>query len=212
MISKNRFLTSTPTRAWIGQFAPKEQELATEMLRKMHLVSRNAFNERIIKLILDRASNGSEPIGLYVERELPETDGVPHPMFEQAERTPARTHGPGPQPVQTPEHKADVVSEGIVAQLVSELCRRCRWTVISFSVPCERPHACEINNRLRAQQTERSRKRSAFHPPSGLQSGASPRLLHWLHDGSFTLLGQARALCLITLHGRERRHRGTGAR
>lgn len=124
MISKNRFLTSTPTRAWIGQFAPKEQELATEMLRKMLLVSRNAFNERIIKFILDRASHGSEPIGLYAERELPETDGVPHPMFEQAKRAPARAHGPGPQPVQTPEHKADVGSEGIVAQLVSELCRR----------------------------------------------------------------------------------------
>ncbi len=95
------------------------------MLRAMKLVSRDAFAERLRQLILDRANTVPGPVGLYAERELRKRKGVPHRLFKQPQRKPRRAHGIGPQPVQpTRGYDPDVGSEGIVAQLVSELKRQ----------------------------------------------------------------------------------------
>ncbi|MBY3125548.1 phosphoribosyltransferase-like protein [Rhizobium laguerreae] len=117
------FMKSEATLAWVGQFDPTDQALVTEMLEKMLLVSRNGFVERLIKLI--RSKNGGNPIGLYAERELRSHDGRPNRLFKQSDRKPFRAAGAGPRPID-PFHAydADVGSEGIVAQAVSELCRR----------------------------------------------------------------------------------------
>lgn len=125
MAAITRFLTSEPTLAWIGQFSQDEQALAIEMLRKMLLVSRDAFTERMIALLLKRCAEGQEPVGLYAEREVRKRHGSPLRLFKQTNTKVKRAHGAGPQPVQTfRAYDADVGSEGIVAQLVSEVCRR----------------------------------------------------------------------------------------
>ena len=94
------------------------------MLRAMKLVSRDEFAERLRQLILDRANTVPGPIGLYAERALNKRKGVPHRLFKQPRRKPRRAHGIGPQPVHSIRGYApDVGSEGIVAQLISELKR-----------------------------------------------------------------------------------------
>lgn len=125
MAAMTRFLNSEPTLAWLGQLSPDEQALAIEMLRKMLLVSRDAFAERLIALLLTRCSAGPEPVGLYAEREVRKRYGHPLRLFNQSTTKIKRAHGAGPQPVQTfRAYDADIGSEGIVAQLVSEVCRR----------------------------------------------------------------------------------------
>jgi hypothetical protein len=125
MDATTRFLNSEPTLAWLGQLSPDEQALAIEMLRKMLLVSRDAFAERLIALLLTQCSAGREPVGLYAEREVRKRYGHPLRLFKQSTTKIKRAHGAGPQPVQTfRAYDADIGSEGIVAQLVSEVCRR----------------------------------------------------------------------------------------
>lgn len=124
MATLSSFLRSPPTQDWLSQFAAHEQPLAMDMLRALKLVSRDEFSERLRQLILDCANGVHEPIGLYAERELNKRKGVPHRLFKQPKRKPRRAHGIGPQPVHSLRGYApDVGSEGLVAQLISELKR-----------------------------------------------------------------------------------------
>jgi hypothetical protein len=124
LAGNSTFLRSEATLAWLGQFDPGDQAAAAELLRAMSLVSRDAFAERLRSLIVRRLAAGEGPIGLYVERELRHRKGVPHRLFKESETKVRRAYGVGPAPVQpTRAYDADVGSEGIVAQLVSELCR-----------------------------------------------------------------------------------------
>ena len=118
------FLRSEPTLAWLGQFAPEDQPNAAELLRSMMLVSRDQFNERLRQTVLQAVEDGDLPVGLYVERELPHRRGVPHRLFKESKGRVKRAFGVGPRPIQpTRAYDADVGSEGLVAQIVSELCR-----------------------------------------------------------------------------------------
>jgi hypothetical protein len=118
------FLKAQPTLAWLGQFEPEDQATAVTLLRAMTLVSRDAFADRLRDLILHRLREGQAPIGLYVERELRHRYGVPFRLFKESATKVHRAYGVGPKPVEpTKSYDADVGSEGIVAQLVSELSR-----------------------------------------------------------------------------------------
>jgi hypothetical protein len=94
------------------------------MLQELQLVSREAFGERLRELIISTQRTGGAPVGLYAERELRHRFGVPHRLFKEKGRKHKRAVGGGPQPVRpTKAYDPRVGSEGIVAQLVSELCR-----------------------------------------------------------------------------------------
>jgi hypothetical protein len=124
LAGNSAFLKSEPTLAWLGQFEPEDQPVAVALLRAMMLVSRDAFAERLRELLLARLAKGRGPIGVYVERELPHRHGVPFRLFKETNTKVRRAHGVGPQPIQpTKAYDADVGSEGLVAQLVSEVCR-----------------------------------------------------------------------------------------
>lgn len=118
------FLKAEATRAWLSQIEPGEQAAATDLLRAMKLVSRDDFVERLTAVVTARANAGDGPVGLYVERELRRWKGVPHRLFRETTTKVRRAFGVGPSPVApTKAYDADVGSEGIVAQLVSEVCR-----------------------------------------------------------------------------------------
>lgn len=118
-----KFLKSDATQAWIGQFDPQDQALVVEMLQKMLVVTRDGFVERLLRLITSKS--GGQPVGLYAERELRSHDGKPNRLFKQSDRRPLRAVGAGPRPIDPYRaYDADVGSEGIVAQAISELCRR----------------------------------------------------------------------------------------
>ena len=118
------FLNSSTTQAWLSQIDPRDQSAAIELLESLDLVSRDTFSERLRKLILERLHSQTGPVGLYVERELGKQNGVPDPLFAESGTEVRRAYGDGPQAVQpTRQHDPSVGSEGIVAQLASELCR-----------------------------------------------------------------------------------------
>lgn len=136
MSSTNSFLTRNETLAWLAQFRPDEQSLVSDMLRKMLLVSRDEFSERLLTLVRQRFAQGLGPVGLYAERELRKRKGVPHLLFKETRTKVKRAFGSGPQPVQPIRaYDLDVGSEGIVAQLVSELCREEPKNFISHPGP-----------------------------------------------------------------------------
>jgi hypothetical protein len=118
------FIKSETTLSWLGQFDLEDQPTALAMLRAMTLVSRDAFTDRLRALALRRLCGGEEPLGLYAERELLRRKGVPNRLFKETKTKVRRAFGIGPQPVRpTKAYDPDVGSEGLVAQLVSELCR-----------------------------------------------------------------------------------------
>ena len=130
------FIRSAATQAWLSQFAPQDQALATDLLRKMMLVSPNQFRERLRELILETVADGDTPVGLYVERELPKRKGVPHKLFKESKGKVKRAFGVGPPPIKpTKAYDADVGSEGLVAHIVSELCRENRQTLFNHPGP-----------------------------------------------------------------------------
>jgi hypothetical protein len=118
------FLKSEPTLAWLGQFAASDQPLAIDLLRAMTLVSSGQFVERLRAVILRQIEEGETPVGLYVERELGHRKGIPHRLFKETKTKIKRAIGGGPAIVQpTKAYDRSVGSEGLVAHLVSEICR-----------------------------------------------------------------------------------------
>ncbi|MGM9489785.1 phosphoribosyltransferase-like protein [Ideonella sp. YS5] len=117
-------LESEQTKAWLRQFALGDQHLAAELLKHFVLVSRDEFATGLRRLVLREASLVPGPIALYAERELPHRYGVPHRLFREGRRKVRRAEGRGPQPVMpTRNYDPSVGSEGLVAQLITELCR-----------------------------------------------------------------------------------------
>ena len=124
MPGNKKFIASSTTRAWLAQFDPTSQGHMIQMLQAMRLVSRDQFSESVRTRVLQISEESQGRIGLYVEREIPPKGISPEPLFQQADIRPRRAYGPGPAPIcPDVEKPADVGSEGIVAQLVSELCR-----------------------------------------------------------------------------------------
>lgn len=126
MAGNTSFIESQPAQAWLAQFNVADQPIVVDLLRSMLLVSRDEFTERLRALLIERLDNGDGPVGLYVERELPkdENDAV-RPLFSEHEIHPRRAAGNGPEPLQSLDPSThDVGSEGLVAQLISEVCRQ----------------------------------------------------------------------------------------
>lgn len=116
----------TGALAWLGQFSPGDRLLAQKLLDGFVLVSRDDFIEHMRTLIISQAQSINGPVGLYAERELPHRYGIPHRLFKENRTTPLRAFGAaGPQAVKpTKAYDPSVGSEGIVAQMISELCRQ----------------------------------------------------------------------------------------
>lgn len=124
-----KFIASEPARAWLTQFGAADEPLAIEMLRKMRLVSRDSFADGLQRM-LGELIVGGKPVALYVEREVsraPTTScgdrGGVLPLFEQPDEAPQRATGKRPAMSSLP-NKHEMGSEGVVGQLVTEMCRK----------------------------------------------------------------------------------------
>lgn len=136
MPGNKRFIESAPTRAWLSQFDPDAQCVMSKMLKAMRLVTRDQFADSLRARLLQAAEGTSGLIGLYVEREMPPKSAPAAPLFSQSQESPRRAIGPGPRPIDPDAAQpGDVGSEGIVAQLVSELCREMPRSFISHPGP-----------------------------------------------------------------------------
>lgn len=124
MPSSTSMLESEQGMAWLRQFALHDQKLAANLLKIFRFVSRDEFATGLRNQVLREAKRINSPIALYAERELCHRLGVPHRLFKEATGKVKRAHGIGPQPVKpTKAYQPEVGSEGIVAQLITDLCR-----------------------------------------------------------------------------------------
>ncbi|WP_445673084.1 phosphoribosyltransferase-like protein [Pseudomonas inefficax] len=113
------------TLAWLGQFSPGDRLLAKQLLDAFVLVSRDDFIEHMREMLIAQADRLDGPVALYAERELRHRYGVPHRLFKETRTPPRRACGAAGPPAVKPTKAYDpsVGSEGIVAQMISELCR-----------------------------------------------------------------------------------------
>lgn len=120
-----RFRDTPPAVAWLGQFALADRALAAKLLDEVVVVSAGEFFQQLRDLIIQKAKSVNGPIALFAERELRHRFGVPHRLFKQTTRKPLRAEGKvGPPAIQpTKAYDPSVGSEGIVANLISQLTR-----------------------------------------------------------------------------------------
>lgn len=136
MDDQSSFLNAEQTLGWLGQFCGSDQVYARQMLERMLLVSEHAFRDGLRTLLADRLQVIGEEAALYAERELILNCGRPAPLFKQSHKRPCRAYGSGPQPVQAMRNKnSEVGSEGLVAQLITEIIRTNRKKTMSHPGP-----------------------------------------------------------------------------
>ena len=131
------FYTSPLAQDFVRQFEAADQALATDLLQNLRLVSQEELAAGLRELILERARAGEGPIGLYAERELPQREGRPHRLFKEPRRRVRRAEGVvGPLAVSPlRRYDQDVGSEGVIAQVISQLCRQHRDLFYSHPGP-----------------------------------------------------------------------------
>ncbi|WP_051299945.1 phosphoribosyltransferase-like protein [Methylobacter luteus] len=112
------------TQAWLNQFRIDDQPRAAALLSKFVLVSRDEFATGLRDLVSVRSQRIKGPIALYAEREVRHRLGKPHRLFKESRIKVRRAEGIGPKAVEpTKAYDQSVGSEGLVAQLITELCR-----------------------------------------------------------------------------------------
>lgn len=117
--------TTENARRWLSQFSLGDRVIATELLQELQLVSRDEFADGLRALVLEKVGEIAGPVALYAERELGHRHSVPHKLFKESSGKRKRAEGAvGPPAVKaTKPYNISVGSEGIVAQLISELAK-----------------------------------------------------------------------------------------
>jgi hypothetical protein len=112
------------SQAWLKQFNLGDRALAKKLLETFVLVSRDDFVDHMRAMLLREAENVGGMIALYAERELRHRYGIPHRLFKESKGAKKRALGvSGPAAVKpTKAYDPSVGSEGIVAQMISQLC------------------------------------------------------------------------------------------
>lgn len=136
MHTRATFISGGAVRGWLGQFELADQAVAAELLDDIRFVNQVEFVEHLRALVLRRGRAVDGAIGLYAERELNHRGGVPHRLFKETEGKVKRAYGAGPEAVRPLRaYDQDVGSEGIVAQLISEVCRQFPTKFVSHPGP-----------------------------------------------------------------------------
>ncbi len=137
-----RLSLSKDAIAWLGQFRTDDQSCAAALLDEMVRVSSEEFIDKLRACILGQVKSAHRPIGLYAEREIRKYKGAPHRLFSEEKRKVKRAIGAGPSPVHpTRVYDPQVGSEGLVANLVTELCRQDPKTFLSHPGPDKIRHS-----------------------------------------------------------------------
>jgi len=124
-------------QTWLTQFSLGDRALASKLLEAMAFVSRDDFVDHMRAMLIREAESVNGAVALYAERELRHRYGKPHRLFKETERKIRRAYGSaGPEAVKpTKAYDPSVGSEGIVAQMISELCREYPKTFLNHPGP-----------------------------------------------------------------------------
>lgn len=122
--AETSMLESEAAKAWVRQFDIRDQALAADLLGTFVFVSRDEFATGLTAQVMHHAASVDGPIALYAEREMRHRLGVPHRLFKETTGKVKRAQGVGPAPVKaTKAYQPEVGSEGIVAQIITDICR-----------------------------------------------------------------------------------------
>ena len=116
---------NTPeTRIWVDQFMQADQSSARELLEAIDFVTADQFQQGLTQLLEEVACKASSPAALFVERELPNQDGVPAPLYRHSQVGVRRAEGVGPPPVKYENSDSyETGSEGLIANFITNLSR-----------------------------------------------------------------------------------------
>lgn len=135
-----RLSETTEGISWVDQFRPEDQSLACSLLDSLALIEHEEFVSSIQNLITDMARNSNGIIGIFAEREIRRGKGhIPNALYRQPNRKKnRRAFGQGPQPVK-PKFPYDmsIGSEGIIAWLVTDICKQHPKRFISHPSPSQ---------------------------------------------------------------------------
>lgn len=131
-MSTNEFIKSPPVVAWLEQFDVGDQSTAIAMLNAMRRVSAEDFKRDVRARIMEIAAETDGAVALYGERAVPPRRKPPLPLFEQPEERPRRATG---KKIPAVDPNDEVGSEGIIAQLITELTREDELKFISHPGP-----------------------------------------------------------------------------
>lgn len=115
------FICSQPVLAWLGQFDPADQVHAVALLKAMRLVASDEFTSGIRSRLLESARETDGAIALFAEREVGSSGKHPTPLFAQPDSRPRRATGTRADVI---ANQGEVGSEGLIAQLITELARQ----------------------------------------------------------------------------------------
>jgi len=111
---------------WIKQFDVEDQENAASLIDQIKLVDNQKLLSELHSMIVSRADCIGGRVGLYAEREV-ELDGNKNPkgLFKQElKNDQLRAFGEGPSlTIPTIDGHIEVGSEGVIANLITQLCR-----------------------------------------------------------------------------------------
>lgn len=133
-----RLSETTEGISWVDQFRPEDQRLACSLLNSLALIEHDELVSAIQDLISYVARNSNGVIGIFAEREIRRgKGGIPNALYEQPRRKKnRRAFGQGPQPVKPKlPYDMSVGSEGIIAWLVTDICKQHPGKFISHPSP-----------------------------------------------------------------------------
>ena len=131
------FLSETPIGlAWIKRFPGNDRETAAALIDEVLLVSRddlaNGLRELLDKLTRQSAL-AKQKIALYAERPIKKVFGTVPAFFPNSRH--GRATGTGVPPVVADRRDQEVGSEGVIAQFITDHCRRNPATAINHPGP-----------------------------------------------------------------------------
>ncbi|MGE0652616.1 MAG: hypothetical protein AB7P12_12840 [Alphaproteobacteria bacterium] len=110
---------------WLANFAgAAERATAAVLIDEILLVSRNSLVRELrglVQTILADRDNPERPIALFAERAVPKHKGKVLPFFPDAGS--GRATGPGLPPIVVDPSDQEVGSEGLIANLITDLAR-----------------------------------------------------------------------------------------
>jgi hypothetical protein len=115
---------------WLSQFDVDDQPIATKLLEELVYVSYSEMRIALTKAIVERGGQIEGCIGLYAERHVRHYGGKPTRLFvaetvtKKRGKKSHRSEGIGPDPVVSQRrHAHDTGSEGIIAQMITQICK-----------------------------------------------------------------------------------------
>jgi len=131
-------LSTTPLGIrWLESFDDAgERATAALLMDEVLLISRNDLTRSLrqaVETILADRENAEHPIALFAERAVPKINKVVQPFFPNCAS--GRATGPGVPPIVVNPSDQEVGSEGLVANLITDLARRHGRDVLSHPGP-----------------------------------------------------------------------------